>query len=97
MLGCRSGGGSSATSSCFSSASFRSCRSAIRSFNSEPFDAIDDCFDDLLNLALDAFQLALGAAQAGPLLHSEPVHLPRELAAELLEEVLPHQLVLQAR
>src|SRR6185437_11558752 len=43
--------------------------------------AIDDCFDDLLNLALDAFQLALGAAQTGPLLHSEPVHLPGELAA----------------
>src|SRR5262245_10210893 len=57
--------------------------------------AIDDCFDDLLNLALDAFQLALGAAQTGPLLHSELVHLPGELATELLEEVLPHQLVLQ--
>jgi hypothetical protein len=30
-----------------------------------------------------------------PLLHPEPIHLLRELAAELLEEVLPHQLVLQ--
>src|SRR5687768_17212044 len=57
--------------------------------------AVDDCLDDLLNLPLDAFQLALGGAEAGPLLHSEPVDLPGELAAELLEEVLPHQLVLQ--
>lgn len=48
--------------------------------------AIDDCFDDFLNLAPDAFQLALGAAHAGPLLHSEPVHLPGGLAAELLKE-----------
>src|SRR5262245_16412281 len=58
-------------------------------------EAVFDGLDDLLDVALDAFQVAFGTAQAGALLHPEPVHLPGELAAELLEEILPHQLVLQ--
>jgi hypothetical protein len=36
-------------------------------------------------------------AQAGSLFHPEPVHLPGELAAELLEEVFAQQLLLQRR
>ena len=40
-------------------------------------------------------KIALRGTEAGAPLHSQPVHLLRELATELLEEVLPHQLVLQ--
>ncbi|HYT67904.1 MAG TPA: hypothetical protein VEL51_15855 [Vicinamibacterales bacterium] len=56
---------------------------------------LDDGVDDLLDLALHPLQLALGTTQAGPVLHAQPIHLLRELAAELLEEVLAHQLVLE--
>jgi hypothetical protein len=78
----------------FSRASFRLLSAFISSFT-RALHAVLDGFDDLLDLALDALELALGAAQAGPLLHPQPVHLLRELAAELLEEVLAHQLLLK--
>ncbi|MBL8136982.1 MAG: hypothetical protein JNL48_10195 [Acidobacteria bacterium] len=59
--------------------------------------ALDDGVDDLFDVALDSIQLAPGTAQAGALFHPEPVHLLRELSAELLEEVLAQQLLLQRR
>ena len=54
-----------------------------------------DRLNDLLNVALDPLQLAFRTAQTCPLLHAKPVHLLRELAAELLEEFMAHQLVLK--
>ena len=39
--------------------------------------------------------LALGGRQTGAVLHSKPVRLARELVAELLEEFLVQELILQ--
>ncbi|HEX5069063.1 MAG TPA: hypothetical protein VFV78_02515 [Vicinamibacterales bacterium] len=43
----------------------------------------------------DPREFALSAAQGCALLHAQPIHLARELVAELFEEILPKQLVLQ--
>src|SRR5438128_352677 len=88
--------GSLAVSSFFSKTSLRSCSSVIRSFQFRALDPMDDCVDDLLDLAFDAFELALGTGQAGALLHAKPVHLLCELATEFLEEILAHQLVFES-
>ena len=85
MLGCSSGGGPSAAASLASNASFRTWSASISTFSSGSANPAFDRLDDLLNVALDPFELALGSAQAGSLLHPETVHLLRKLAAELLE------------
>src|SRR5207253_820614 len=43
----------------------------------------------------DPRELALRRVDAGAALHAEAVHVVREFAAELFEEVVAHQLVLQ--
>ncbi|MEQ1896751.1 MAG: hypothetical protein ABL971_05105 [Vicinamibacterales bacterium] len=50
--------------------------------------AVHHHLDQLLSPDLDALDLALGGRQARSMFHPKPVHLARELVAELLEEVL---------
>ena len=93
MLGCRSGGGSSPLQA--ASAERPSASAGPPSGPSARDPSRHDRIDDLLDVPFDALKIALRGTEAGALLHSQPVHLPRELAAELLEEVLAHQLVLK--
>lgn len=58
-------------------------------------DALHDGLDALLAPDLNAIDLALGGRQACAMLHPEPVHLAPELVAELFEQVLAKQLLLQ--
>jgi hypothetical protein len=51
--------------------------------------------DQLLASSLDTRELTLGGVDAGAALHPKAAHLLGELAAELLEEVLAHQFVLE--
>jgi hypothetical protein len=52
-----------------------------------------DGLNELPNLALDCRELLATVRQTGALLHAQPIQLAHVLAAEVLEQVPPHQLV----
>jgi hypothetical protein len=59
------------------------------------WDALHDGLDELLSLYFDSLDLAVGSREAGAVFHPEPVHPAGELVAELFEQILTQQLVLQ--
>ena len=59
-------------------------------------DAVHHHLDQLLAPDLDALNLARGCREAGAVFHPKPVHLASELGAELLEQLLVQQLVLES-
>jgi hypothetical protein len=54
-----------------------------------------DRLDDLLNISFDALQVSFSGRHSRSVLHPKPVHLLRELSAELVEEILAHQFLLK--
>lgn len=59
-------------------------------------NAVHHHLDQLLAPDLDALNLVLGCREAGAVLHPKSVHLAREFVAELLEELLVQELVLES-
>ena len=58
-------------------------------------DAFLHHLDQLLAAGLHAFDLTCRSREAGAVLHPEPIHLASEFFAELLEELLIQELLLE--
>jgi hypothetical protein len=87
ISGCRSGGASVATSLA-SSCSRLPAFAFSSSFITEGRHVFHHHLDQLLAAGLNAFDLTLRSRETGSMLHSQPVHLARELFTELVKQIL---------
>jgi hypothetical protein len=74
----------------------RSCSASHSTFRSGPAKPFSIALDHAPDIALHTFELALGRGQARAVFHPEPVHLASELVAELLEQLVVQELVLES-